>query len=163
MRIPRHMLSFRQNSIKLEAFAERTSATHRRPVLDVDAVSMQGFEQFHPNSRVISIAALSPTPSTFSPKQRCGQQNHHHHGGEHEHLCHSRPRKNCINRSVDAVREKTLQVRYLILLDVCNITFSNFRLCIGSVLLQDRIEIPASDMPQYSYSTTGPMLCAISA
>jgi hypothetical protein len=29
---------------------------------------MQGFEQFHPNSRVISIAALSPTPSTFSPK-----------------------------------------------------------------------------------------------
>ena len=66
-------------------------------------------------------------------------------------------------RSMDAIREEAFEVRYLVLLDVFHILLSSFGLGIGSILLNDRINVPASDVSHDGYSTTSSMLQIISA
>jgi len=60
------------------------------------------------------------------------------------------------------VDEKTLQTRDLILFDVCHITVSNFGFCKTSVLVENRVDVPACDMAQHSYSAASTMLESVS-
>jgi hypothetical protein len=57
---------------------------------------MPSFEEFHPNSKAITIASISINPALFLPEQRRGQQDHYNHNRKHDHLRHSRPLKDWI-------------------------------------------------------------------